>query len=71
MARRERRQGYYMVKWSIVMLNKGRGGLGIRNLKVQNRSSLMKWRWISVRIRHSGKEVITIKYGELSPRCTE
>lgn len=32
-----------LVKWSIINVKKG--GLGIKNLLVQNRSLLMKWHW--------------------------
>jgi len=54
------------------MLSKERGGLGIRNLRIQNKSLLMKWLW-----RYTSeegtlwKEVIVAKYGELNPWCTE
>ncbi|WMV30157.1 hypothetical protein MTR67_023542 [Solanum verrucosum] len=69
MARRERRQGYYMVKWNIVMLNKRRPGY--------QKSKSSKQRFLNemaVDISEDKalwKEVITTKYGELNPRCTE
>lgn len=38
-------EGLHLVKWEIVQLNKISGGLGLRNLKVQNDYLLMKWLW--------------------------
>ena len=54
------------------MLSKERGGLGIRNLRIQNKSLLMRWLW-----RYTSeegtlwKEVIVANYGKLNPLCTE
>ena len=55
-----------------MLLSNERGGLGIRNLRLQNETLLMKWLW-----RYAGeeralwKEVIVAKYGEINPWCTE
>jgi len=38
-------KGYNLVNWKNVLLSKERGGLGIRNLRLQNESLLMKWLW--------------------------
>ncbi|CAN4120469.1 unnamed protein product [Withania somnifera] len=66
------KKGYSLVKWSTVMLNKESGGLGIRNLMIQNKSLLMKWLWrYTSKERALSKEVIVAKYGELNPWCTE
>lgn len=34
---------FHLVKWDQVIQSKKEGGLGIRNLKLQNQSLLMKW----------------------------
>lgn len=48
--------GYCLVKWNNVMLSKERGGVGIRNLGIQNKSLLMKWLWsILVRKEQYGR----------------
>lgn len=61
-------KGYYLVNWNTVMLNKSRGGLGIRKLKVQNESLPRKWWWrCIIEERTLWKEVIVEKYGELNP----
>ncbi|WMV09473.1 hypothetical protein MTR67_002858 [Solanum verrucosum] len=65
-------KGYCLVNWKTVLLSKEIGGLGIRNLRLQNESLLMKWLW-----RYTGeeralwKEIIVAKYGELNPWCIE
>jgi len=65
-------KGNYLVNWNTMMLNKSRGGLDIRNLKVQNESLLRKWlcRYINEE-RTLWKEVIVAKYGELNPWVSE
>ncbi|CAN4097167.1 unnamed protein product [Withania somnifera] len=37
--------GFHLVKWKTVILSKKQRRLGIRNMKKQNRSLLMKWLW--------------------------
>lgn len=34
-----------MVKWISLIVGKNHGGLGIRNLKIQNKALKMKWLW--------------------------
>ncbi|WMV18963.1 hypothetical protein MTR67_012348 [Solanum verrucosum] len=36
---------YHLVKWEVVTNSKKEGGMGIKNLKVQNQSLLLKWLW--------------------------
>ncbi|WMV45534.1 hypothetical protein MTR67_038919 [Solanum verrucosum] len=36
---------YHLIKWEVVITNKKEGGLGIKNLKAQNKSLLLKWLW--------------------------
>ncbi|WMV55749.1 hypothetical protein MTR67_049134 [Solanum verrucosum] len=38
-------KGFHLVKWKTVILSKKQGDLGIRNLKKQNKSLMMKWLW--------------------------
>lgn len=35
----------HLVKWQVVIEDKKKGGLGVRNLKLHNRSFLFKWLW--------------------------
>lgn len=63
---------YCLVKWEIVMLSKDKGGLGIKNLNLQNKSLLMKWLWrYTSEERALWNEMIMSKYGELSPWYTK
>ncbi|WMV11771.1 hypothetical protein MTR67_005156 [Solanum verrucosum] len=65
-------KGYSLVNWETALLSKDRGGLGIKNLKLQNESLLKKWLWRYTEERNAlWKEVIIAKYGELNPWCTE
>ncbi|WMV51176.1 hypothetical protein MTR67_044561 [Solanum verrucosum] len=38
-------KGYNLVKWEITLKSKDKGGMGIRDLRKQNNSLLMKWLW--------------------------
>ncbi|WMV29916.1 hypothetical protein MTR67_023301 [Solanum verrucosum] len=64
-------KGYKLVNWQTTMHSREQGGLGIRNLRAQNNSLLLKWLW-----RYNGedhalwREVIRHKFGELNPWCT-
>jgi hypothetical protein len=54
------------LKWKVVCLDKKKGGLGVRDLNLVNKSHLLKWRW---RLLNSGdvgvwKDVLVAKYGE-------
>lgn len=54
-----------------MLLSKKDGGLGIKNLRMQNESSIeMLWRYI-IEDKALWKEVIVPKYGEVIPWCTE
>ena len=65
-------KGYNLVNWKNVLLSKERGGLGIRNLRLQNESLLMKWLWRYIEEDAAlWKEVIVAKYAELNPWCTK
>lgn len=65
-------KGYFLVKWDTVMLSKERGGLGIRNLRVHNKTLLMKWLWRYIKEEGAlWKQVIVAKHGELNPWCSE
>lgn len=64
-------KGYNLVKWEITLKSKDKGGMGIRDLRKQNNSLLMKWLW---RYNEEGqalwKDVIRSKYGEYNPWCS-
>ncbi|WMV58807.1 hypothetical protein MTR67_052192 [Solanum verrucosum] len=65
-------KGYCLVKWDTVLLSKKDGGLGIRNIRLQNESLLLKWLWRCINEDKAlWKEVIVSKYGEASPWCTK
>jgi hypothetical protein len=53
------------VKWKVVCREKGKGGLGVRDLEVVNTSLLLKWRWrlVSKDGPALWKEVLVAKYG--------
>lgn len=54
----------HLVKWDTLSVSKKKGGLGIRNLRVQNHSLMMKWFWRYGSNENSlWKEVIKGKYG--------
>ena len=36
---------FFLVKWKELMVSKNTGGLGIRNMRKQNQSLMMKWLW--------------------------
>ncbi|XP_049381380.1 uncharacterized mitochondrial protein AtMg00310-like [Solanum stenotomum] len=63
-------KGYNLVKWEITLKSKDKGGMGIRDLRKQNNSLLMKSLW---RYNEEGqalwKDVIRSKYGEYNPWC--
>ena len=41
----EDKKKFHLVKWKELMVRKNTGGLGIRNLRKQNQSLMMKWLW--------------------------
>ena len=41
----EDKKKFHLVKWKELMVSKNTGGLGIRNLRKQNQSLMMKWLW--------------------------
>ena len=52
-----------LIKWRVVCSNKGKGGLGIRNLPKLNKALLGKWVWRFAQEDHSSwKRVINTKY---------
>ena len=68
----EEGKGYCLVKWGRLLLSKKDGGLGIRNLRLQNESLQMKWLWRYINEDKAlWKEVIVSKYGEARPWCTK
>ena len=55
----------HLVRWKAVCLVKRKGGLGVRNLSLMNRTLLCKWSWWYANEREVlWKHVISQKYGE-------
>lgn len=52
------------------MLNKGGGGIGVRNLKLQNENLLMKWLWRCTKERTLWRNIIVTEFGGLNPWCS-
>ena len=60
-----------LVEWEVTQLRKEQGGLGIKNLEIQNRCLLMKWLWRFCDEETSlWKEVIIQKLGQNSLWCS-
>ncbi|WMV52954.1 hypothetical protein MTR67_046339 [Solanum verrucosum] len=60
----EDKRKYHLVKWEEMNISKKIGGVGIRNMKFQNQSLMMKWLWKFASAGNSlWKEVIAAKYG--------
>jgi len=54
---------FHLVKWDKLIGNKQKGGLGVRNLKIQNQSLMMKWLWrLASSEQALWKELIKQKY---------
>lgn len=45
MARQQEKKGFHLVKWKAITVNKKKGGLGIRDLKMQSKALKLKWLW--------------------------
>ncbi|KAG5570152.1 hypothetical protein H5410_059918 [Solanum commersonii] len=55
---------FHLVKWNEVLVSKKEGGLGTRNLKIQNHSLLIKLLWRSASQEQSlWKDTIKARYG--------
>ncbi|WMV20542.1 hypothetical protein MTR67_013927 [Solanum verrucosum] len=63
---------HHLVKWEVVITSKKEGGLGIKNLKAQNKSLLLKWLW-SLAADKQGlwKKIIIARYGREGPWTTQ
>lgn len=54
----------HLVRWDILTTSKKEGGMGIRNLKIQNQGLMMKWLWrFSTTEQSLWKNVIKARYG--------
>ncbi|WMV41678.1 hypothetical protein MTR67_035063 [Solanum verrucosum] len=59
----EDKKKFHLVKWEEVIKNKKEGGLGIRNMKKQNKSLMLKWLWKFMTGENMlWREVIRAKY---------
>ncbi|XP_049391971.1 uncharacterized protein LOC125856458 [Solanum stenotomum] len=57
-------KSFNLVKWSAVQQSKSFGGLGVRNLKLYDKSLLIKWLWRFTQANQSlWREIILHKYG--------
>ena len=55
----------HLVDWSIVCLDKRKGGLGVRNLALLNKTLICKWSWcFAVEMEALWRQVMCGKYGE-------
>ena len=55
----------HLVEWSIICLDKRKGGLGVRSLALLNKALLCKWSWrFAVEREALWRQVISAKYGE-------
>ncbi|XP_075111171.1 uncharacterized protein LOC142181669 [Nicotiana tabacum] len=64
-------RSFHSVKWSSTSIGRG-GGLAIRNLRQHNSNLLMKrLRRYNSEEQELLREVITMKYGQESPRCSK
>ncbi|WMV33005.1 hypothetical protein MTR67_026390 [Solanum verrucosum] len=63
---------HHLVKWEAVITTKKEGGLGIKNLKAQNKSLLLKWLWrLAADEQGLWKEIIIARYGREGPWTTQ
>ena len=62
---------HHLVKWEAIIITKKEGGLGIKNLKAQNKSLLLKWLWRLVDEQGLWKEIIIARYGKEGPWTTQ
>ena len=54
----------HLVRWNLVCLERKKGGLGVRNLALMNKSLLGKWNWrFAIEREVLWKKVISHKYG--------
>lgn len=54
----------HLAKWSTLTTSKKEGGLGIKNLIIQNQSLMMKWLWrFAAEEQSLWRDAIKLKYG--------
>ena len=55
----------HLVNWEVVCLDKGQGGLGVRNLSKLNKALLGKWVWrFATETERTWRRLISVKFGE-------
>ncbi|WMV47891.1 hypothetical protein MTR67_041276 [Solanum verrucosum] len=63
---------HHLVKWESVITSKKDGGLGIKNLKAQNKSLMLKWLWrLAADDQGLWKKIIIARYGREEPWTTQ
>ncbi|KAG5569955.1 hypothetical protein H5410_059721 [Solanum commersonii] len=66
------KRGYNLVKWDTLTLSRNQGGLGLKNLSLQNSCLLQKWLWrFCTEDRALWRRFIAGKYGLLNQWTTE
>uniref|UniRef100_M1D673 Uncharacterized protein n=1 Tax=Solanum tuberosum TaxID=4113 RepID=M1D673_SOLTU len=72
LARDKEKKGYNLVKWETLTLSSKQGGLGMRNLSIQNNCLLQKWLWrFCTEDGALWRRFIAGKYGMFSQWTTE
>jgi hypothetical protein len=59
---KKHKRGYHMVKWCRVCRSKGKGGLGVKDLRKQNISLLCKWWWKLETENGLWQDIVKAKY---------
>lgn len=67
------KKSFHLVNWKAATTSKAEGGgLGIKNIRTQNKSLLMKWLWrFNNENQALWKEVMINKYGQQGQWCTK
>ena len=60
--RKGKKKGYHMVKWDRVCRSKKKGGLGVKDLRKQNISLLVKWWWKLDKNKGLWQDIVKAKY---------
>ena len=57
-----KKKGYHLVKWSRICRSKKKGGLGVKDLRKQNISLLLKWWWKLEKNKGLWQDIVKAKY---------
>ena len=76
-AGKRKKRAYYMVKWKRVCRSKNKGGLGVKDLRKQNISLMVKWWWKLETCDGLWQKIVRAKYlrnksvASVRPRVTD